>query len=99
MVKELDPEKREISIPVSFPQAGISMAGPTDMMHPVKMEMRPVPRIPSLPIINPEMMTMTTEDVLRGERQESHPWESYPTEWSDGQNVWNFSVNDIPGSK
>ena len=64
----------------------------------MKMEMRPVHRIPSLPIIDPAMMAMTSDDVYHAQRQEPRAWDGYTPEWIDGQNVWSYSVPDIPGS-
>ena len=70
-----------------------------EIVHPmIKMEMRPIHRIPSLPIIDPGMIAMASDDAYHSQRQETRGWEGYTSEWVDGQNVWSYNMPDIPGS-
>ena len=84
---------------MSFPQASTPVATVPEMVHPmVKMEMRPIHRIPSLPIIDPGMMAIASDDPYHTQRQEIRVWDGYPPEWVEGQNVWGNNMSDIPGS-
>ena len=90
----IPPPKQEVDpLPLSSVTSVPRMMEPPHVIVPV--ETPSVPRIPSLPVLDPYPSGVTREDP---KTMEQARWEPFQLPWQEASSSWQFNSNDIPGS-
>ena len=90
----IPPPKQEVGpLPLSSVTSVPRMMEPPHVIVPV--ETPSVPRIPSLPMLDPYPSGVTREDP---KTMEQARWEPFQLPWQEASSSWQFNSNDIPGS-